>query len=235
MRYIWVWLMWWFGAVGAYTLAQFIFAPKSETENNAASFAARTAGLVAGLFYLLNLATVQYFYLPYESFSSFYGSLPWLIWVILQYYQQPTRRRLALVFATAVLSTSAFYVQTLFVVFGLLVAVLSLVQLAARRVSWRVVVTAGAVLLSANLFWLLPSVYFTVTSSQVTVESKVNRLSTVESQLMNQSFGTPLNIALLKGYGIKLSVGKQILDQRLPELWPEVEPAPTHDAPNAIQ
>lgn len=42
-------------------------------------------------------------------------------------------------------------------------------------------------------------------------------------------------IALLKGYGIKLSVGKQILDERLPELWPEVDPAPTHDAPHALQ
>lgn len=42
-------------------------------------------------------------------------------------------------------------------------------------------------------------------------------------------------IALLKGYGIKLSVGQQILDERLPELWPEVEPAPAHDAPHALQ
>ena len=38
--------------------------------------------LAASVFYLLNLATVQYFFVPYEAFSSFYGFLPWLIAVV---------------------------------------------------------------------------------------------------------------------------------------------------------
>ena len=41
------------------------------------------AGVVAGWFYLLNLGTVQNFYVPFEPFVTFYGFLPWLIgwWV----------------------------------------------------------------------------------------------------------------------------------------------------------
>jgi len=195
-RYLWVWLSWWCGAVGAYFLALLLFSSKDERPSRIA----RAAGLVAGSAYLLNLAMVQYFYVPYESFSSFFGGLPWLLWAVSWYYRSPSSRRLAALFLISLVASSAFYVQTLFVVFVMLVAVMTLCQLAVKKLSVKDAFLAGVVLLAANAFWLLPSAYFTLTSAQVTINSKVNRLSTFESQLMNQAYGTPLNIALLKGY-----------------------------------
>src|SRR3989344_70724 len=35
---------------------------------------------LGALFYMLNLGTIQIFYLPYESFSTFFAFLPWGIW-----------------------------------------------------------------------------------------------------------------------------------------------------------
>lgn len=197
LRYAWVWLTWWFGAVGAYLLATTLF-PHNTSEKR--PNISKVSSLITGIGYLLNLATIQYFYVPYESFSSFFGGLPWLLWAVIQYYQRPNSKRLAILFIVSLLASSAFYVQTLFVVFVLLMAVITACQLVVKKLSFKSAVLAGAVVLAANAFWLLPSAYFTLTSSQVTVQSKVNQLSTTESQLMNQSFGIPLNIALLKGY-----------------------------------
>lgn len=201
LRYVWVWVTWWFGAVGAYLLATVIIQDHQhhKTDSNHSLFL-RAASLITALGYLLNLATVQYYYVPYESFSSFFGGLPWLLWAVVSYYKRPSTRRLAVMFVISILASSAFYVQTLFVVFGLIVAVITLSQLLLKKLSLKHAVLAGCVLLASNLFWFLPSVYFTLNNSQVTLESKVNRLSTMESQLMNQAYGTPLNIAMLKGY-----------------------------------
>lgn len=194
LRYAWVWVTWWLGTIGTYLLCYQLL------RKHRHDVVSQTASTAAAIFYLLNLATIQYFYVPYESFSSFYGFLPWLLFGVLRYFDQPTVRRLLQLFLITVAATSAFYVQTLFVVFVILLGILSLSSLFTHKITLKQCLLAGAVILAANLFWLLPSAYFTVTSSQVTVNSKVNRLSTKESQLMNQTYGTPLNIMLLKGY-----------------------------------
>lgn len=194
LRYSWVWLSWWFGAVGTYALAHTVLTSQRST------VVSKAASTIAAVFYLLNLATMQYFYVPYESFSSFYAFLPWLLLGVCRYFQQPSPRRLSQLFLITVAATSAFYVQTLFVVFMILFAIIALTGLVSRHVHIKNILLAGLVIGAANLFWLLPSAYFTVTSSHVTIDSKVNRLSTQESQLMNQAYGTPLDIMLLRGY-----------------------------------
>lgn len=42
-------------------------------------------------------------------------------------------------------------------------------------------------------------------------------------------------VELMKTYGISLRCSRDIINERMIELWPEVEPSPTHDAPNALQ
>ena len=40
---------------------------------------------LGALFYMLNLGTVQIFYLPFESFSTFFAFLPWGIWSFMKF------------------------------------------------------------------------------------------------------------------------------------------------------
>ena len=60
---------------------------KTITQKNIPAF-------IAALYYLFNFATVQYFYVPFEAFSSFYGVFPWLLYFVIKYLNQPSHRSL---------------------------------------------------------------------------------------------------------------------------------------------
>lgn len=42
-------------------------------------------------------------------------------------------------------------------------------------------------------------------------------------------------IAILKFYRVSLDQGLSVVTERMTQLWPEIEPRPTHTAPHAIQ
>ena len=76
LRYLWTFLMLFIGPVGTYVFIYRIFLRRhfDHQTNHFASF-------LGGLFYLLNLSTLQQFFTPFETFIAFYGFLPWLIYV----------------------------------------------------------------------------------------------------------------------------------------------------------
>jgi hypothetical protein len=188
LRYAWHFLMLLIGPIGVY------FFSKKFVKTSMASF-------IAGLFYLFNLATVQYFYVPYESFSSFYGFLPWLMWAVVNYLDNKDSKSLLKLFLISILATSAFYVQTLFVVYLSLVLVFIISDfLSNKKDGFRSAFILLLVIFLANSFWLLPSLFFTVFNSSVTTEAKQNLISTPELQYMNLEKGGLENIFLLKGY-----------------------------------
>ncbi|MDH5533197.1 MAG: hypothetical protein OEX81_02080 [Candidatus Pacebacteria bacterium] len=188
IRYAWHFLMLLIGPIGAY------FFSKKFVKTPVASF-------IAGFFYLFNLATVQYFYVPYESFSSFYGFLPWLLWAVINYLDNKDSKSLLKLFVMSVLATSAFYVQTLFVVYLSLVMVFVIADfLSNKKDGFKSAFSLLLVIFIANSFWLLPSLFFTVFNSSVTTGAKQNLISTPEVKYMNLEKGGFENIFLLKGY-----------------------------------
>jgi hypothetical protein len=194
IRYSWTFLMLLIGPIGVYFLVGFLTKPKLK-------HSAYLPSLVASIFYLCNIATVQAFFVPLESFSSFYGFFPWLLWSALQYLESGKIKKLWVFFGISVLTTSAFHVQTMFVVYGFFLSLFLLETIIRFKVTGlkRVLSLLGTILV-ANAFWLLPVLYFTITSAQVTVNSKQNLISTPESHYYNQEYGSLRNIALLKGY-----------------------------------
>lgn len=196
LRYSWHFLMLLAGPVGVYFLSLHLFRSFS-TFRKPASF-------LAAFFYLFNLATVQYFYVPYEAFSSFYGFLPWVIFGFINYLEKPSLKTLLLIAGIVLLSTPAYYVQTLFVVVLAVLGTFSLGHLYYSQaglkknilVNLRGYLALGVV----NLFWLLPVLYFTLTAVSHTTQSKQNLLSTPEVRLQNEGAGSLSNIVTLKGY-----------------------------------
>lgn len=77
VRYFYHFLMLFLGGLGALKL--FSSDPDFHRDDNRKNLPA----FLGALFYMLNLGTVQIFYLPFESFSSFFAFLPWAIWIFL--------------------------------------------------------------------------------------------------------------------------------------------------------
>jgi hypothetical protein len=148
-RYFYHFLMLFVGALGMYFFSKNIVLAKL-TKNK------REISLVAATFYLLNFGTVQYFFTPFEPFSTFWGFFPWEIYVLFQYLFFPSRRNLLILAVVNLAASAQAYVQPLFVVYGSVVALLSLGYL---RRTWslaalKTVALAGLVIFLINSYWI---------------------------------------------------------------------------------
>lgn len=181
LRYFWHFAMLVVGPLGVYA---FIL---SLTKNKFGSF-------LGSAFYLFNLSTVQYFYVPYEAFSTFYGLFPVTLLAAIRYQNKSSRRHLLEYILLSFLLTPAFYVQTFFIVYVVLLGIffLSKPNLKLALVTFFI-----------NAFWLLPVVYFSLTNASVIGASKVNSIATPETALMNQGFGDLIDIANLRGFWLQ--------------------------------
>ena len=195
LRYVWTFLMLAIGPLGTYFLVS-----KALLKGND-SFGKSLAGFVAGCFYLLNIATVQYFYTPYETFVSFFGLMPWLMFSSLSYLKDGGRRNLVLLLIISFLAAPAFYVQTMYVVFLMLLALFVIETLIRKKKEGMVrSLKLGIVILASSAFFLIPSLYFTLSQSDVVSSSKINSIATVETQLFNEARGDIKSIVQLKGF-----------------------------------
>jgi len=194
LRYFWAFLMLTIGPLGAYWLIKFII---SKGKNSTA--AVRFAAFFGALFYLFNLATVQYFFTPYEAFVSFYGFLPWILYVSLKFLQTGKIKNLLFAGIVFLLATPAFYVQTLFIVAMVTLSIFSIPHLKSKKAVVNFIVLTLTIA-AINSFWLLPTAYFTLTSSHIVTEAKINSISTPETQLYNEGAGSIKDLALLKGF-----------------------------------
>lgn len=158
-----------------------------------------SASLSASIFYLLNLATIQYFFVPYEAFSSFYGFLPWLIGTFLMYLESGKARDLWKILLVGILATSAFYVQTLFIVYCLIIGFLSLGYLK----HFKRVLIGLLTIMAINSFWLLPLLYGLWQGASFVGIAKINRIGSTETALMNEGFGGWKNVSLMRGYWLQ--------------------------------
>ncbi|MBP9702680.1 hypothetical protein KBD69_03245 [Candidatus Woesebacteria bacterium] len=158
-----------------------------------------SASLAASVFYLLNLATIQYYFVPYEAFSSFYGFLPWLTAVYLTYLVTGAKKDLGKMVILGLLSTSAFYVQTLFVVYVIALGILSLGYLK----NWKRVFAGLLTIFIVNAFWLLPVIYGVITGGGQVGLAKINSIASSETTLMNDGFGKWSDVVSLKGYWLE--------------------------------
>lgn len=208
IRYFWTFLMLFIGPLGVYFLvsrlnirSSFLRGPHTVAASQSAAdvFAMRIVGFVSSMFYLFNLATVQYFFVPFETFTSFFGFLPWLIYFAYNYL---TGKKGLLGYALiSILAIPAFYVQTLFVVYMMLLSCLIFFNnkqsllLRSQKSIWLFLTT-----FLVNSFWLLPVIYFILISGGTPSNSKINSIATPETYYMNLARNDFSSIATFKGY-----------------------------------
>lgn len=165
----------------------------------------RAASFLGALFYLLNSGTMQQFIVPFEMFTTQYALLPWLFLFATQYLHHHTKKTVLFFFIATILATPMAYAATLwyiyFVVFVLYIMTLSLPSLLQKNfVTARHILLLIGVTLAANLFWILPNIYFVVTQGDKVGQAVINQLFSPQAFLYNKEFGTVQDILLLKTF-----------------------------------
>lgn len=188
IRYLWHFAMLFLGTFGIFHLL------KKNKFSSLISF-------ISALFYLLNFGSIQYFWVAFEPFSTFWGFFPWLILYLLNYLHSPTTPNLKKLIFINILAIPSFYVQTIFIVY-LICVFLILISFFIRHRKNSIVEAIKIVLIIflINSFWLFPQLYFLKNNLQNPVAGIGNYMSNEETFARNQARGNLSDFLLLRGY-----------------------------------
>jgi hypothetical protein len=157
---------------------------------------------IAGSFYLLNLVTLQTFYIPYEAFVAHFAFLPWMVYSLYFFMRSPSKKNFLIFLAIQLLGTWQFYIPTLFLVYFLIafIVCLSITLENNFRKAWRLFLVTLIGILIVNLYWLLPFIYYTLTNIGSQQQAYVNLLYTADAYTQNARFGDLQNATLFKSF-----------------------------------
>lgn len=192
LRYFWNFTVLAVGALGSYSLFVYL------TKNKLTSF-------LGACFYLLNIGTLQNFYVTFEPFSSFFAFFPWLIYFLFKYLNKPNKKTLLFFCFFSLFGTSFAYVQTVFLVYLILLVIILLFyvfqkELVSKKKRVLNSLKILIVVMLTNSFWLLPVSLFTLKNSDMTINAKGNLMTTGSVFLRNNKFGNFQDLIQLKGY-----------------------------------
>lgn len=197
-RFFWTICTLFLGSIGMYLLLG-----KIKTDHFSIQKPYRFLG---ALLYILNLATVQTYFFPFEVFTTHFAALPWLFYGVVGYFQQKSVKNLLLLAVIFLLTTSQGYVPTLFIVFvvSLMIILPFLsIQFEKKQSLKKKIMsncTVLTLLLFINAFWLFPFLLFPLTSSEVNINAKINQMATETIYLQNKEFGNITDVMLLQGF-----------------------------------
>lgn len=124
----------------------------------------RPFAFVGSLSYMLNFGTIQIFGLPYEPFSMFFGFLPWALLTWFGLMEQVNKKTLVAWTIANILLSGAFYVQTMFVVYAIVLGSMQILYIFEHRSQWRDVfkktLLLWSILFLVNAYWILTQLYF---------------------------------------------------------------------------
>lgn len=155
--------------------------------------------IVGALFYLLNFATIQMFYTPFEAFAFHYAALPWLAYTLTNVLIKPTRRNYLIFLIITFLTTPQFYIPTLLIPIALLFFI---IIIASGKHVQRLGLMAVIGFLTINAFWLLPFAYGIPKTAPIIMNAKINQMSSSEDLARNRAFSHPKDILLLRGFSL---------------------------------
>jgi hypothetical protein len=195
VRYSFFFLTLGIGGVGVYYLAKYFLSIHSEHFSREASF-------LAGLFYMLNLATLQHFYVPLEMFAVHFASLPWLLFLGTAFLREGKNRLLAFFCLATILSGAMAHTPTLFYAFlgGFFVLIISIVAVVRRKALIKRAIILLSLTIGLNLYWLAPNLYFLANHSQDVTGSKIHRVFSDEAYLQSRAFGNIESLGILKNF-----------------------------------
>lgn len=153
--------------------------------------------LLAGTTYATTLWTMWTFYQSMAPYVANYGFLPLLLLAVYQYTKEQKITNLLFLFISSLLLTSVSVIATLFITnFILLFSfILFLNIFSTEKGKILRILKTLAVFLLTQLFWILPFIYYTITTSQDIIGSYTNRTITSSIIDLESDMQNPLNSA----------------------------------------
>ncbi len=161
------------------------------------------AAFLGGLFYLLNLGTVQNFYVPLEMFTVAFAGLPWFTFFGFKFLREGRKKNILLFSLASIFISPMAYAatQAYAIYFGLFLFFLSFAFFSSsKKLKLRRLLILGSVTLVLNVYWVLPNVYSVVQQSLTISNANINRLFSQESFLRNADYGNLANVAVQKSF-----------------------------------
>jgi len=158
---------------------------------------------IGGLFYLLNLGTLQHFNVPLEMFLTHYGLLGWIFLFLTKFYLDGERKDLLTFILASFLIIPQAHTPTLFYVYFMLITAYLFVLVTNKsspKIGIRRGLTLLLVTLTVNSFWLLPNVYYGITRGKEVPLSKIHHLFSEEAFLVNKKYGNIKDISILRSF-----------------------------------
>jgi hypothetical protein len=153
-----------------------------------------------GLFYVLNLGTMQHFYIPFEMFATLYAFLPWLFLWAFKFMKSGQKKNLVIFSLITILSAPMAYAPVLwYAYFACLVIYLTGLYFHKIRNLKRLFVIILITLL-INSYWLLPNIYSVIGSDNLIPEAKINQLFSDRAFEHDKKYANPGNAILLEGF-----------------------------------
>lgn len=206
IRYLFAFLMLILGPLGVFFfLKKVIFKNVDNAPSNVGSF-------LGGLFYLLNLGTLQHFNVPLEMFLVQYAFLGWVFLFISSFYQ--TGRKKDLIWFSVITFFGApqahtptlFYVYLMFLFIYLFLTIVLDLFLKEKSIvvdKSTFLKRGGLIFLLTfliNSFWLFPNVYYGIDKGKEVPLSKIHHLFSEEAFLVNKKYGNIKDILILKNF-----------------------------------
>lgn len=197
LRYFYILLCLLIGPLGVYFFLKRIFEKKDK------GIWVNLAALLGSFYYLLNLATMQHFLLPFEMFNTQFAALPWLFLFVVKVLEEGKKRNYLILFIISLLAAPMAYASTLFYAYlgGILLFIFFNWFLGTDK---KTVLKRGilvlALIFASNAFWILPNLYSVKNQSDTISNSKINSLFSPEAFLRNKDYGVVSNILIHKGF-----------------------------------
>lgn len=197
IRYFYVFLCLILGPLGMYFFLKYVFQREKD------SIWIYPAAFLGALSYLLNLGTLQNFYVPLEMFTVAFGGIPWLFFFALKYLREGKKKNLLIFAGTTILTAPMAYAatQAYAIYFGLFLFlfVFSIISMG-RKMKLKRFLYLGIVALFLNIYWILPNVYSLAQQSLTISNANINRLFSQESFLRNADYGNLANVLIQKSF-----------------------------------
>ena len=196
LRFVFMGAMLVLGPLGVYFFSRYVFS------KHTGGVSVSVPSFLAALFYLLNMGTLQHFFVPFEMFAVSYAFVPWLFYFALKFLREGKRKDLTCLFIAGVLSLPQAYAATLFYAFfaGFVLFIFFYFLSTPKRNVLKRGLVVIALSLALNLHWILPNLYSIYTQSGVVSSSKINTLFSPEAFLRNKQYGDMRNVLVQKNF-----------------------------------
>ena len=196
LRYFFFFVTLTLGPLGVYFFLKRVFKGRGGLISSLTPF-------LGGLYYLLNLGTLQHYYVPFEMFAIQYAVLGWIFLFVVNFINEGKKKDILAIFLVSFLAAGQAYASTLFYAYlGSLILFLFGLGLLNRERTQKIKrsLVIMAVIFITNSFWLLPNIYSLAKQSKTIESSRINVLFSPEAFLRNKDWGTLPNILTHKNF-----------------------------------